>query len=240
MAEPEIRRRKRNIRKVRENKMQYCPKCRVNIHGMKTACPLCQKKLDLKEPDQGSFPVFPKKKISSVTVMKILTFILAAFWILTWMLEFMITDSSPVIRICQISAFFIWLDIFVINYYKYNILKTITLESYIVIVTVLITDILTGWHRWSITWVVPSMLFALMIATLIVSKAAGLHADEFIAYLILNSASALLQLIFIKLSMNWFPYPAVVTVTLYLLLDAGVVIFGFGDLKTAVARRLNL
>ncbi len=240
MAEPEIRRRKRNIRKVRENKMQYCPKCRVNIHGMKTACPLCQKKLDLKEPDQGSFPVFPKKKISSVTVMKILTFILAAFWILTWMLEFMIPDSSPVIRICQISAFFIWLDIFVINYYKYNILKTITLESYIVIVTVLITDILTGWHRWSITWVVPSMLFALMIATLIVSKAAGLHADEFIAYLILNSASALLQLIFIKLSMNWFPYPAVVTVTLYLLLDAGVVIFGFGDLKTAVARRLNL
>ena len=182
MAEPEIRRRKRNIRKVRENKMQYCPKCRVNIHGMKTACPLCQKKLDLKEPDQGSFPVFPKKKISSVTVMKILTFILAAFWILTWMLEFMIPDSSPVIRICQISAFFIWLDIFVINYYKYNILKTITLESYIVIVTVLITDILTGWHRWSITWVVPSMLFALMIATLIVSKAAGLHADEFIAY----------------------------------------------------------
>ncbi len=220
--------------------MQYCPKCRVNIHGMKKACPLCQKKLELKEPDQGSFPVFPERKISSVTVMKILTFILAAFWILTWMLEFMIPGASPVIRICQISAFFTWLDIFVINYYKYNILKTITLEAYVVIVTVLITDILTGWHRWSITWVVPSMLFALMIATLIVSKAAGLHADEFIAYLILNSAAALIQLIFIRLSMNWFPYPAVITVTLYLLLDAGVVIFGFGDLKTAVARRLNL
>ncbi len=220
--------------------MQYCPKCRVSIHGRKKACPLCQKKLEYKGADEGNFPVFPEKKISSVTFMKILTFILAAFYILTWMLEFMIPDASPVIRICQIAAFFTWLDIFVINIFRYNILKTITMEAYVVIFTVIISDLLTGWHRWSITWVLPSILFALMIATLIVSKATALHADEFIAYLILNSGAALLQLIFVKLSMNWFPYPAIISVTLYLLLDAGVVIFGFGDLMTAVARRLNL
>ena len=64
--------------------------------------------------------------------------------------------------------------------------------------------------------------------------------NEFISYLILDSAAALIQLIFIRLGMNWLPYPAMIIVTLYLLLDAGVVIFNFGDLMSAIARRLNL
>ncbi len=164
----------------------------------------------------------------------------AAFYILTWMIGFMIPEADAVIRICQIAAFFVWGDIFVINYFKYNVLKTITIETIIIIIAVMITDILTGWHRWSVTWVLPSILFALMIATLIISKAARLHADEFISFLIVDSAVALVQLIFIRLNMNWFPYPAIISVTLYLLLDAGVVIFGFGDLMSAIARRLNL
>ncbi len=107
-------------------------------------------------------------------------------------------------------------------------------------IAVLVTDLLTGWHRWSVTWVIPSMLLVMMIVTLIISKAARFHADEFISYLVLDSAAALIQLIFIKLEMNWFPYPAMIIVTLYLLLDAGVVIFNFGDLMSAIARRLNL
>ncbi|MCR4591414.1 MAG: hypothetical protein K5668_11425 [Lachnospiraceae bacterium] len=220
--------------------MQYCPKCRVNIHGKKKACPLCQKKLEYKDFDDSSFPVFPERKISSVTFMKILTFILAAFCILTWMVSFMVPEADAVIRICQIVAFFIWVDVFIVNYLRFNLIKTITIETLIVMTAVLIADILTGWHRWSVTWVVPSILFALMIATLIISKAARLHADEFISYLMLDSAVALIQLIFIRLGLNWFPYPAIISVTLYLLLDAGVVIFGFGDLMTAIARRLNL
>ncbi len=225
---------------MRRIRVQYCPNCRINIHGKKKACPLCQKKLEYKDHDGSSFPVFPERKISSVTFMKILTFILAAFWILTWMIGFMVPEADAVIRICQISAFFIWADIFVINFLRVNLLKTVTMETIIVIAAILITDLLTGWHRWSVTWVIPCILFALMIATLIISKATRLHADEFISYLMLDSIMALIQLIFIRLAMNWFPYPAIVTVTLYLLLDAGVVIFGFGDLMTAIARRLNL
>ena len=220
--------------------VQYCPKCRVNIHGQKKACPLCQKKLEYKESDEGSFPVFPERKISSVTVMKILTFILAAFCIITGMIGFMIPETDAVIRICHIVAFFIWGDVFVINYFRYNVLKTITIEALIVMIAVLVTDILTGWHRWSVTWVIPSILLVMMIVTLIISRAARFHADEFISYLILNSAVAMIQLIFIKLGMNWFPYPAMIVVTLYLLLDAGVVIFNFGDLMSTIARRLNL
>ena len=220
--------------------MQYCPKCSVSIRGNKKVCPLCQKKLEPGSPDMGNFPVFPEKKISSVTFMKILTFLLAAFIIITWMVSFMFPDTGAVVRICQISAFFIWGDVFVINYYKYNVLKTVTVETFVLIIAVVVSDIFTGWHRWSITWVVPSILLAVMITTLIISKASRLHADEFIAYLMIDSAAALSQLIFIKLQMNWFPIPAIITVTLYLLLDAGVVIFGFGDLLTAIARRLNL
>ncbi len=220
--------------------MQYCPKCDVKIHGRKTVCPLCQKKLEQTGFDEGIFPVFPERKFSSVTIIKILTFIVAAFYIISWMISFMVPAAEAVIRICQIAVFFAWVDVFVINYFKYNILKTITIQTFIVTLVILITDIFTGWHRWSVTWVIPSILLALMIATLIVSKASSLHADEFISYLILDSAAALIQLIFIKFGMNWFPYPAIVLITLYLLLDAGVVIFGFGDLMTAIARRLNL
>ncbi len=44
--------------------MQYCPKCKINIRGHKTCCPLCQGQLQ-GEPEKNPFPVLAKPKVRS-------------------------------------------------------------------------------------------------------------------------------------------------------------------------------
>ena len=57
--------------------MQYCPKCRINIRGNKSCCPLCQGEL-AGEPAEDVFPVLVPRKISQASLLKIATFCFAA------------------------------------------------------------------------------------------------------------------------------------------------------------------
>ena len=59
--------------------MQICPKCKVNIRGNKSCCPLCQGKLKNVEGEASpSFPTIKRKKISNITFLKVCTFLFVA------------------------------------------------------------------------------------------------------------------------------------------------------------------
>ena len=59
-------------------------------------------------------------------------------------------------------------------------------------------------------------------------------------YLLLDLVVALFQLIPIARGLNPLELPAVITIGVILLVNLGVVIFKFKELKTALSRRFNL
>ena len=221
--------------------MQYCPKCKVNIRGKKKCCPLCQGTLRENEDDpQAPFPTLKKKKISNITLFKLFTFIFIASEIIFATVNIQTSGTYSFIGVVMLGILAGYLTIVATLYLRNNMIKVITFEVVVAIIIDIYIDLKTGFHGWSVEWMVPGTLIALAIATIIIAKVVRLRLDEYIMYLVFDLVMALSQIFFIKTGMNNFTWPAVISIMVYLILISGLIIFRFDDLKNASAKMFNM
>lgn len=226
-----------------EHKMQYCPKCKVNIRGKKSCCPLCQgqvREIEIGKEVPAPFPTLKKHRISGITFLKVITFIFIAMEIILGTVNIQTDNIYPFVGVSMLGTFVAWLTAVTTLYLRNNLLKVITWEVVVAIIVDIYIDLRTGFRGWSVEWMVPGTLLGLAIATIIIAKIMKLRLDEYILYLVLDLCMALSQMIFIKNGMNDFTWPAVITIMVYLILIAGLIIFRFEDLKNASQKMFNM
>ncbi|MBO5551696.1 MAG: hypothetical protein J5966_07030 [Lachnospiraceae bacterium] len=227
--------------------MNYCPKCRIVIRGEKSCCPLCQGKVtgvpkDFIVPESAKYEAFPviERKISSVTFIKIVTFVFLALEICFGLVNWMLRGDAPWVELVMLGIFVGWLDVLGMMYVRGNIIKLLTVEAYVSIAVNCYVDHMTGLHGWSYAWVMPFVLLGLGLLTMLISTVSGMRRSEYVQYFVINAAVSLLQLIPISREINPVPLPALIVIAFYLILLAGVLVFRYRDLKTSLARRFNV
>ena len=226
--------------------MIYCPKCDIIIRGNKVCCPLCQGKVT-EAPEKREIPesarteAFPviERRISSVTFIKIMTFLFLTLEICFGAVHWLLGGEAHWVSLVMFGIFVGWLDILVVMYLRSNIIKLLTVEGYVAIAVDIFVDHMTNMHGWSFAWVVPSILLALGLMTLLIAYATSLRASEYVQYIALNTGAALLQFIPIHYGLNPVVIPAIAVIACYLILMAGVMVFQSNDLKAALGRRFN-
>ena len=221
--------------------MQICPKCKVNIRGEKSCCPLCQGTLKTTQGElPASFPTLKRHKISNITFLKVCTFLFIALEIIFGTVQIMTEDDIPFLGILILGTAVVWLTVVTTMYLRNNPLKVITWEVIIAIIVDVYIDMHTGFIGWSLMWMVPATLMALAIVTVVSAAIMRLRLDEYIFYIIFDLIMALVQIVFIRNGMNKFPWPAVISIMMYLIITVGLVIFRSGDLKNATAKMFNV
>ncbi len=221
--------------------MQVCNKCNIKIRGKKECCPLCQGNLTVIEGDENyAFPVLEKRKITSITFLKVCTFIFLVAEIVFGTINIMTGGVFSFIGPVMLGAFVLWIDIIATMYLRNNIIKVITFEVLVAIVVDIYVDVRTGFLGWSVNWMIPMTLIGLAIATIVTAFILKLRLDEYILYIVFDFVMALLQIIFIKIGMNTKPWPAASSIMFYLILIAALVIFRFRDLKNASEKMFNI
>jgi len=221
--------------------MQICQKCNVKIRGRKECCPLCQGRLkEVEGEDNPSFPILEKRKISNITFLKMCTFLFVASEIIFGAINIMTAGEFSFIGPVMLGILVAWIDVIATMYLRNNLIKVITFEVIVAIVVDYYIDIKTGFHGWSINWMIPMTLIGLAIATIVIAMALKLRLDEYILYIVLDFVMALIQIIFIRNGMNSFPWPAVASIITYMIIIAALVIFRFRDLKNASEKMFNI
>lgn len=219
--------------------MQYCPKCRVNIRGEKTGCPLCGGRLT-GDPEPGGFPVLERRRFSHMSVVKVATFCYLSLFIILMALEILSDFRLAWVPFVILVMTIVWGDIMVGVYFRNNLVKTFAIETYLVMAGCLLIDFLTGWRGWSLSYVLPSGFLLLVVATVCVGKMADLRLEEYIMYLVTTMLLSLLQIIPVLTHANPAPVPAVASVTILLIMGCAAVIFRFQDLRSAAEKLFNL
>ncbi|RKM56274.1 MULTISPECIES: DUF6320 domain-containing protein [unclassified Butyrivibrio] len=221
--------------------MQICPKCKINIRGKKECCPLCQGQLKTVEGDNNpAFPTLKRKVMSHITFLKICTFLFATVEIVFATIDIMTGRQYSFFGPLMLGFLAGWVTILTTVYLRNNILKIITWEVIVAIVVDIYIDFKTGFHGWSVEWMVPMTLIGLAIVTIITAVSLKLRLDEYIYYIIFDFAMTLGQIYFIKKGYNKLPWPVGISIMCYLILIVGVVIFRFRDLKQASEKMFNM
>ncbi len=226
--------------------MNYCPKCDIVIRGNKSCCPLCQgKTADVPAgksvgdmSDKDAFPVI-ERRISTVTFIKLATFLFLTLEIAFGAVHWLLGGDAHWVSLVMLGIFVGWLDIFVLMYLRSNIMKLLTVESYVAIAVNIYVDYMTNMHGWSFAWVTPFMLLGIGIMTLVIAYVTRLRPSEYVTYIVFDTVMALLQFIPIHYGLNPVILPAIIIAAIYLVLMAGVIVFQYNDLKAALGRRFN-
>lgn len=219
--------------------MQYCPKCRISIKGDKSGCPLCGGRLT-GEPEPGGFPVLEKRRVSHMSIVKAATFCALSSFIIMLALEILYGFTLAWVPFTVLGVLIAWGDLMVGVYYRNNLIKTFTIETYLVMAGCLLIDSLTGWRGWSVAFVLPIGFVFLVLMTISIGKGASLRLEEYVIYLFVTSVLSLLQIIPVLTGANPVILPAVLSMTILLIMVCAGVIFRFRDLVSAAEKLFNL
>lgn len=219
--------------------MQYCPKCRINIRGNKSCCPLCQGEL-AGEPAEDVFPVLVPRKISQASLLKIATFCFAAVEIAFGAIYFLLDFRMLWIPLTMAGILALWLDLVLGSYYRNNVIKNITVQIYLAMAACLLADYFTGFHGWAVQWVLPCCFVGLVVTTIAAGKGLGYRLDEYILFLAVDMVFSTVQLVFVLLQLNTFVWPAVISLIFVWILAAAALIFRFRILKNAVKKSFHM
>lgn len=219
--------------------MQYCSKCRISIKGDKTECPLCGGRLT-GDAEPGGFPVLEKNRFTHMSVVKVATFCCITFFIIMLALEILYSFELAWVPFAILGVLIAWGDLMVGIYYRNNLIKTLSVETYLAMAVCLLVDMLTGWHGWSLAYVLPIGFVLLVFVIIAVGRGAQLRLEEYIIYIFVAMLLSMLQIIPVLTHLNPFILPAVISMALLLIEACAAVIFRFRDLRSAVQKLFNL
>ena len=239
--------------------MFYCPKCKITIRGNKQCCPLCEGKIldrdgmkrsaidtslydmdEFTDEPNEAFPILNERRITGVTFVRICTFLLAVIVVMSLTLQYLFGDivtwTGPVI----LGSFVMWLDILAIMRYRYNLLKVLAVEVFVAIVVDYYIDKMTGFHGWSVIWMIPFCLVGHTILSYLIAKFLKLRFEEYIIYIIIDAVLAFAQAFFIWNGENTLPYAAVFVMAGFAILLAAAFLFRYRELRSAAGRMFNV
>ena len=216
--------------------MQYCPKCRIDIRGSKQCCPLCRGDLT-GEPEQDVFPVIINR-IKRVSLVKLFTF-LAASLIIAMLVAFYFLNTGWPLVVITLTVIG-WIDTLLVFYYRYNLIRLITVEVCAGILVCLFIDRQFGFAGWSLQWVAPSAILGLFITTVLIGILSKLRFEDVVIYLFFDVLCAFLQLIAVAKGVNTFPDPTVIATAVLTIALLAVLFFGFRYVKSASGKWFNM
>lgn len=185
--------------------MKQCKKCKVDVLDNWSVCPLCQSPLEEGDKSDGSLQTtaflevplrFQRKKLKQFfTLLSILS--IALYFISQSIWRFQFFGLEFVLFGLMVT----WLMVIVLIRKRRNIVKGIV---YILILFSLLSlyfDYIFGWLGWSLTFAIPILCIAALLAMFVVVQVVKLHAGDYILYLQLAALMGFVPFLFIV--MDW-------------------------------------
>lgn len=219
--------------------MQQCGKCRITVDGDKDRCPLCQGELT-GQPEPEMYPKIKESRFESDFLLKLIAFIAISAAAVCVGTDFIITGGITWSLICIGGIVCAWLTTSVGITYRRRILKNITWELVLITSLSVIWDKFTGWHGWSVDFVLPCASICAVISIFIISKVLKMKSGEYLLYLIIGGFYGFLPLICLIAGLTKITYPTVICTCLSFIFMAALFLFRGKTTKDEMERRFHL
>lgn len=221
--------------------MRYCNKCKVTIENDLDKCPLCkQKTLKRNETAENDFPL--QKVVGEDTIkriMRILVFIFIALIATNIVLNLIFSFRLIWAPYSIIVLFYAYLLIrTAIRSYK-NIGTIVMINVYMLSMMSFILDIILGFSRWSINYVIPILILAGIIALVIFIFIRPTNFLAYFIYMLIIAVFGLTLLILLWAGFVTIKTPSIITSSVSMLVIIGMFMFGDNKAKNEFVKRFH-
>ncbi|WP_312649061.1 DUF6320 domain-containing protein [Aminipila sp.] len=216
--------------------MLYCEHCKIEVTGIHQKCPLCH--CNLTGEPENNLPQYPMirnqtSKIYLIFNLMKLTAIVAC--VISILVNY-ITYKETLWSIFVVAGFACgWLLMAIGIKRKANLIKLLQWELYITCGLTALWDYFTGWHGWSIEFVLPCTCIVCMILIYILSALLKKEPKEYLIYLTLVNILGFFPILFLILGWLEIELPSVLCIGCSTLFLMGIFLFkrqaAYGEFK---------
>lgn len=189
-------------------------------------------------------PEYPEPDVPGELEIKVFRFY--SFLCLTAIVAFVAADFTfhPSIRWPLFTAAGIgsmWLASAIGFIKRYNLMKNAMWQLIIVSVGCILWDIFTGWHGWSVDFVLPIVCISILLSMLIIAKVQRQTAREYMIYEVMAGGyGSILPLILLLTGVIKLPIISVVCVVVCFLFLAALVIFKGKEFREEMHKKFHV
>lgn len=218
--------------------MAKCKQCKVEVISTEDKCPLCQ------TPIIGKMdPIFP----SIAPDIRNHNLIFKIISILGLFASGVCLIINLVFKTKVFFSLYVFLSFLYLIGFLYITIKKRENPCRVIINLVTITiffivsfDLLTGWHSWSINFVIPIVLSVSVITMGIMSLAGNLLVEDFLGYFLLTILYGMIPLVLILTGLVSIVVPSFICIIISFFFLLFLAIFEGRNMKTELKRRLHL
>lgn len=181
--------------------MKHCDKCKIDIQGQLTYCPLCQSELTNKNNNREEelFPDSYSIYTSRHLFLRVIGFLAIAISAICTLINFLVPTKFYWCFIVIAALGCVWFSLAAAITKHRHILKYLLYQCMIICIFTIFLDYYTGGTGWSLDIVMPIVFMVAMVLMYFLSKILHLKASDYIIYLLIDALFGLLPLILILL-----------------------------------------
>lgn len=221
--------------------MNRCPNCKINTS--QNHCPLCNKEFTQSDKKITDYPVYKidEHKVKKFFAKLLLFIAISCSLILIFVNVFTLSIHKNAWSVIA-SASLITCVIF------FNVIKSKRLNTggkiFRLYVTVclflIIVDSLSGFLKWSTTYVVPFMTIAVAIVFTIIAKSARNRMNEYFGYILATAFISIIPLILYIMGLTTKLWSSLAAVLCCVIIAVFLFIFSEDNLKNEVRKRFHI
>lgn len=124
---------------------------------------------------------------------------------------------------------------------RYNLMKNAMWQLIIVTVGCILWDVFTGWHGWSVDFVLPSVCMAILLSMFIISKVRKFSAREYMIYFVMACGyGVILPLVLLLTNVVKWHLLCNLCVVLCFLFLAGLIIFKGKEFREEMHKKFHV
>lgn len=221
------------------DRMKFCSKCKVSLNDKNDKCILCSSHLNNGSTDTV-FPYVPMVYKEYQLFFKLLLIISFVCCSGCAFINFLI--SKKISWSLFVILGFICLLILLRNAIskRYAFPKKILSQVVIISLLSFIWDYFTGWHLWSISFVIPIVCSIASIDMVIIVKLLRLYIEDYLVYFLFVALFGFVPILFILFNLVSTNYPSYICIFLNFLSFVILSVLNFEDVISELKRRLHI
>ena len=218
-----------------------CDQCNIELLGAERQCPLCQGDL-IGNPseDAAVFPRIPYIMRPNHEFLRRVGFVSVVAAIVCLAIDFSFPERNGWSILVIAAIISLWLSLIIILKKRGNIHKTIIYQVVLISSIAVIWDLYTGFHRWSVDFVIPIASTSAMVLMAVLARIMKLKIRDFMVYLMLNIIIAIVSLILLLCGVLTNTVASVVCFSMSAIFLAALILFEGRAFVAEIQRRTHI
>ena len=144
--------------------MRYCPHCKVKLENELEFCPLCDMETEPADGETADEYPYIRTRFSRRLLIKTITFLSVVIAAVSFLINHLVPTDSPWVFITAAAIVYVWISMMNVIRNARNPGSIMLCQLLTVSGLTFVIDYLTGFHRWSVNYVIPFLISGSAIA----------------------------------------------------------------------------